>query len=183
MTREKLDKILVEHSKWLVDNATGERANLRGADLTGADLTGADLTGANLKGANLTGAFFTGADLTRATLRGANLTGAFFTGADLTRADLRGADLTGADLTRANLTRANLTRANLTGANLEFSSWPLWCGSLNVKIDPRIARQLIYHFLRVLPEEDKKEFLANPYKYANGFHRAEDCGYLEEGGI
>jgi uncharacterized protein YjbI with pentapeptide repeats len=107
------------------------------ATLDGADLTGANLTRANLIRANLTGAPLDGADLTRANLIRATLTGA----------TLDGADLTGANLDGANLTRANLTRANLTGANIDYVSWPLWCGSLGVKIDARIAAQLLYHAL------------------------------------
>lgn len=47
---------------------------------------------------------------------------------------------------RADLTGANLTDANLTCANLDFASLPLWCGSLNVKVDIRIGAQIAYHF-------------------------------------
>jgi len=130
--------------------------NLTYANLTYADLTGANLTGADLTGADLTYADLTGADLTRANLTGANLTGA----------DLTGADLTG---------------ANLTGANLDFSSWPLWCGSLDVKVDAKIARQLAYHFCRL--ECDDPDFIAARNAiigFANGFHRVDECGVLEE---
>jgi len=74
-----------------------------------------------------------------------DLTGADLTDADLTRADLRDADLTGADLTRADLRGADLTGADLTRADVDFSCWPLWCGSLNVTTDKRIACQLAYH--------------------------------------
>jgi glutathione S-transferase len=86
-----------------------------------------------------------------------------------TRAYLTGADLTGADLTGANLTRANLNGADLTGADLDFSCWPLWCGSLNARVDQRIINQLAYH-LAALPDCPKalKKALA---KYANKFHR------------
>ena len=66
--------------------------------------------------------------------------------ADLTLADLTWADLTGADLTRADLTRAKLTRADLTRANIDYSAWPIWCGTYNVKVDKNIAAQLAMHF-------------------------------------
>ena len=79
----------------------------------------------------------------------ANLTGADLYGANLTGADLYGANLTGANLTGANLTRANLIRANLTGANLDFSSWPMWCGSFEAKVDDRTLAQLFCHVARV----------------------------------
>lgn len=66
--------------------------------------------------------------------------------ADLTWADLTGANLTDADLTVANLTGADLTRADLTSANLDYSAWPLWCGTYNVKVDKAISAQLAMHF-------------------------------------
>ena len=58
---------------------TLEKAVKDGANLDGADLTCANLRGANLSGANLGGAY----------LFGANLSGAYLVGADLTDAYLR----------------------------------------------------------------------------------------------
>ena len=89
------------------------------ADLCGADLHGADLCGADLRDANLCGA------------------------------DLRDADLCGADLRDADLCGADLCGADLCGANLDFSCWPLWCGSKNVKADDRLIAQLIFHVTRL----------------------------------
>ncbi len=95
------------------------------------------------------------------------------------RANLQGADLQGADLREANLRRANLQGANLQGANLQgadlrradldFSCWPLWCGSSNVKIDEKQARQLMAHAM-----EAAKEFFKptqNQKDWVNQFHR------------
>ena len=59
----------------------------------------------------------------------------------------RGADLYGADLYGADLREAYLRGADLRGADLDHSAWPLWCGSLGVKADGRLARQLLYHAL------------------------------------
>ena len=81
----------------------------------------------------------------RVVMPGADLTGANLTRADLTGAYLTGANLTRADLTGAYLTDAYLTGANLTGADLDYSAWPLWCGSRGVIVDRRIAVQLIAH--------------------------------------
>jgi uncharacterized protein YjbI with pentapeptide repeats len=69
----------------------------------------------------------------------------------------------------ADLSKANLSKANLSKANLDFSCWPLWCGSLNAKVDQRIINQLAYH-LAALPDcpKELKKVLA---KYANKFHR------------
>ena len=165
MTKEHLAKILEDHVSWLNDNG-GRRANLKNINLEWANLKGANLKWADLSGANLSDA-----NLTRANLIGADLIGANLKWADLIGADLKWADLTSADLTRADLKGANLASANLKGANLDYASWPLWCGSIGVKVDTRISKQLVYHAMCNLSEEDKKEFLADPIEFANGFHR------------
>ena len=90
--------------------------------------------------------------------------------ANLQRANLQEADLQEADLQEANLQRANLQRANLRGADLDFSCWPLWCGSSNVKIDERLARQLCAHAILVsldfFPDLTEKQV-----SWLNQFHR------------
>lgn len=81
---------------------------------------------------------------------------------------------------KANLGGANLNGAYLNGANLDYSCWPLWCGSLDVKVDARIARQLAYHFCRL--DCDDPEYLEVRKaitKFANGFHRVDECGRIE----
>jgi hypothetical protein len=102
--------------------------------------------------------------------------------ADLRGVDLRGADLRGADLSLANLSLANLSGANLRGvdlrgANLDFSCWPLSCGSKGVKVDAKIAAQLAAHFC-VLDCKDKGYLAARKavLKFAKTSHRAEDLG-------
>ena len=164
MTPEELKAKLDAHKLWLEtrwsDEVKGERLNLTDADLTGANLTDANLTGANLTDANLARA-------------------------DLTDANLARADLTDADLTAADLTLTNLTGANLTRARLDYSAWPLRCGSLNVKIDKRLAAQLMYHSMRAMQscgdDADIAAVLANPecVALANQFHRVNKCGRLE----
>ena len=152
-----IKEILHLHSLWLTSAPDGVRADLTGADLTRAYLSWANLIEANLTRANLSGANLTRANLTRANLIEANLT----------RANLSGADLTGANLTGANLSGANLTRANLTRATLDFSSWPLWCGSLTVIVDVDQARQLAYHLAAILPTEVVGEWVAELQQFAN----------------
>ena len=149
-------------------------AAVQNAVKSGADLSGADLRGANLIMADLSGSDLSGADLSGANLRKADLRGA-----DLIRADLSGTDLSGADLRGANL-----SRADLRGADFDFSCWPLWCGSLNVKIDKRIFCQLFYHALRagqsVDDQEVKKLFeIPEIVNLANQFHRVDECGKIE----
>ena len=101
--------------------------------------------------------------------------------ANLSEADLRGADLSDADLSDANLSEANLSGADLSGADLDFSCWPLWCGSLAVKVCKRIAVQLAYHFCRL--DCDDPEYIAARnaiLDFANQFHRVGECGKLEK---
>ena len=119
------------------------------------NLSGLDLGGLNFKGANLCGANLHHADLCDADLRGANLRG-------------------------ANPCDADLYHANLCDANIDYACWPLWCGSLGVKMDVRIARQLAYH-LCALDCDDPEYIKARDalLPFANQCHRAQECGILE----
>ena len=100
--------------------------------------------------------------------------------ANLEGANLASANLADANLERANLEGANLASANLRGANLDYSCWPLWCGSLrNVRIDKRIFAQLVYHLCRVIVDDDEcKAAQRALYPIANQFHRVNECGRL-----
>ena len=77
---------------------------------------------------------------------------------------------------------ANLSGANLRGADVDFSSWPLWCGSLKgVKVDARIARQLAYHLCSVVCDDPEFTSARNQIlPFANKFHRVDECGKLEK---
>ena len=113
-------------------------------------------------------------------LQAADLQGADLQGADLYHANLRGSNLRG-----ANLLCADLGGANLRGANLDYSCWPIWCGSLSIRIDAKIAAQLLYHALRAMEGVEDDEVRAvrnNPanIELANRFHRVGECGRLKE---
>jgi hypothetical protein len=151
MEAKELSEVLQKHELWLQQKDGGERADLQEADLRGADLRGANLYGADLHGADL---------------RWANLQVANLQGADLRGADLRGADLHGADL---------------HGADLDFSSFPLWCGSFDIKVDERLPIQLIYHIAKMdiqTGDEDLKKLINSELfiRVANKFHRVDECG-------
>ena len=179
MKVEGLKEVLELHKKWLNDDPDGVKADLRGADLRYADLISANLTGAYLYKANLTGADLTGANLTGADLRYANLRGADLRYADLTEADLAGANLTGAYLHGADLRGADLTGANLHGANLDYASFPLQCSSTKVKVDKKIFTQLLYHAMKICPDDlqlRKTDAWKVFAEEANKFHHVDECG-------
>ena len=97
-------------------------------------------------------------------------------------ADLWGADLQGAYLRKANLRGANLRGADLQGANIDFSCWPLWCGSKGAKIDRSIFAQLAYHLCAVdVAEEECKEAQKALLHIAKQFEHYEAHPVGEEG--
>ena len=109
-----------------------------------------------------------------------DLRGADLMGANLTDADLRGADLRGANLRGANLRGADLRGANLRGANIDFSCYPLWCGSLGLKADKRLACQLAYHLCSMQCDDAEYIKMRNSILgFANKFHRVDECGELK----
>lgn len=84
----------------------------------------------------------------------------------------------------ADLRGANLSGANLRGANLDFSTWPLWCGSTKVSTDERQSKQLCYHALKTSERELRAAGLwdklhAEFISWVNEFHHADECGKLE----
>ena len=100
------------------------------------------------------------------------------------RADLHCADLRGANLRGADLYGADLRCATLRGANLDYSCLPLWCGSLSANFDSWQLKQIAYHLVKAglnstnATDEDKRE-LSKLIDYANGFHRAQECGVIK----
>ena len=90
-------------------------------------------------------------------------------------------DLRGADLRGANLRDANLRDADLRGANLDYSCYPLWCGSLHLKADKRLACQLAYHLCSMQCDDaDYIKMRNSILGFANQFHRVDECGKLKE---
>lgn len=173
MDSNELKAILENHTHWLNRDCDGwenMRASLQDANLQGADLQGANLCRANLRGANLCSANLQGADL-----YGANLQGAY----------LQYVDLRDANLFDANLYDADMQGADMQGVDIDYSCLPLWCGSLGANFDSRQLKQIAYHLVKAglnstnATDEDRRE-LSKLIDYANGFHRAQECGLLKE---
>jgi hypothetical protein len=148
---------LAAHALWLgTGGEEGERADLSRADLREADLRRADLR--------------------RAVLRRADLSGADLREADLSRAVLREADLSGADLREADLSEADLSRADL-----DYSSWPLWCGSRGAKVSFGFAAQLSAHVWALECDDPRFDGLRGALlPYARQSHRAGDLGLPDD---
>ena len=191
MTQEDLNEILAKHKLWLEEKEEGERANLQGANLQRADMRRANLQGANLQCADMQGANLQCADMQDANLQCADMRRADMQGADMQCADMQCADMQCADMRRADMQGADMQGANLQcadmqDANIDYSAWPLWCGSLKAHVDDRIAIQLLYHTLSVVQhspyvsENIKRTLLApDVVEVANRFHRVDECGKLE----
>lgn len=130
MKQSDLNEILTKHKRWLSYEEGGEPADLQGADLRYANLRDANLRSADLQGADLRGA-------------------------DLQRANLRDADLQRADLRSADLRYADLRYADLRGADLDYSCFPLWCGSKGIKLDRRLFLQLLTHICTVEVDDEE----------------------------
>ena len=82
-----------------------------------------------------------------------------------------------ATLSAALKTGVNLSAADLSAANLDFSVFPLWCGSFKIKADLRLAAQLAYHFCRIdFDCEEAKKAKQALRTLANKFHRVNECG-------
>ena len=174
MNKDRLNKILEEHKLWL-NGEGGAKANLDYTNLSGASLRDADLRGADLNYANLRDA----------NLRNANLSYAVLSGANLRYADLCDTNLRYADLCGADLRNADLSGADLRGADLDFSVFPLWCGSFDIKVDKRLPIQLLYHIAKMNIKTDDADLkrllkLKTFIKVCNKFHRANECGKVGE---
>ena len=120
-------------------------------------------------------------DLSHADLSDTDLSYADLSDTDLSYTDLNGAVLNGAVLNGAVLNGAILNGADLRGADLDYSCYPLWCGSLHLKADKRLACQLAYHLCSIQCDDaDYIKMRNSILDFANQFHRVNECGELEE---
>lgn len=82
--------------------------------------------------------------------------------------------------------RAHLHGADLHDADLDYSCLPLWCGSLSANFDDAQLKQIAYHLVRAglqstNASDETKEELSKLIGFANGFHRADECGLIKRG--
>ena len=186
MTCTDLSEILRKHWLWLGQEDNGERANLEDANLDGADMRFAKMQRANMKGATMQGATMQGAHMRYADMRFANMQGADMQGADMRCSNMTYANMQDANMQDTDLKNVSMRFADMRGADIDYSCWPLQCGSLKAHVDDRIAIQLLYHALSVVQhspyvsDDIKRTLLTEAVvDIANRFHRVEECGELE----
>jgi len=85
------------------------------------------------------------ADLRHIDLDNRDLSGGEFTSADFRNSRLSRTDFRGANLWDAEFHGANMHGMDIRGAGIDFTSWPLWCGSVGVIVDEKQARQILAH--------------------------------------
>ena len=98
--------------------------------------------------------------------------------AELQRAKLQWAKLQWAELQGADLRGAKLQGADLRGVKLDFSAFPLWCGSFGIIAGDRLVYQLIAHLTRLDVthcSDDAKAAVAAALPWANKF-----CGFQDD---
>ena len=111
----------------------------------------------------------------------ANLREADLQLANLREANLQLANLREANLRWANLRNADLRNADMRDANLDYSAWPLWCGTKDVKVDRKIYLQLLAHLCAVDVDDDEcKAHQQASLKLARQSHRAKELGLESE---
>lgn len=191
MDKKELDAILEKHQKWLNNEGGGERADLSRKDLhdmiltnlnlNNSNLLNSDLHNSDLRFTDLSNSDLHTSDLHNSDLNFSNLCKADLRGVNFRNADLRMANLNGADLRMAILWFTNISKADLRGADLDYSVFPLWCGSFDIIVDTRIAAQLAYHFCRLKCDDPEYIKARNAIvDFANKFHRVNECGKLEK---
>lgn len=161
MKRKEFDEMMRLHEMWLNGEEGGKRANMKGADLRTVNMNRADMRGVNMQRANMLHA-------------------------DMQYANMQCANMQHADMRSADMRSAEMQRTDMQGADLDYSAWPLCCGSLKAYVDDRIAIQLLYHTLSVVQyspyvSEDVKRTLLtrDVVDEANRFHRVDECGKLK----
>ena len=162
MKRKEFDEMMRLHEIWLNGEEDGRCAIMQGEDLRNVNMNRADMRGVNMQRANMLHA-------------------------DMQYANMQCAKMQHADMRHADMRSAEMQRTDMRGANIDYSAWPLCCGSLKAYVDDRIAIQLLYHTLSVVQHspyvsEDVKAKLLTPeiVSLANRFHRALECGEIKE---
>ena len=84
------------------------------------------------------------------------------------------------DLHGVDLHEADLRGVDLRGVDVDYSCWPLWCGTMGVKVDRKIAAQLAAHFCVLDCDDPDYQAARNALlDFARTSHRAIDLGLCQ----
>ncbi len=79
------------------------------------------------------------------------------------------------------LLEADLRWTDLLGADLDFSCLPLWCGSLGMIVDRKIAAQIAAHFCALICDDVDYQIARTALlPFALTSHRAKDLALNSE---
>jgi len=141
-----------------------------------------DLRDANFHRMSLRDLDFSGMDLSTVHFESAQLNNVIFDYADLSYCRFFNAQLKNVSFCNANLLGAGFIGASFENCNLDFSTFPLFCGGLDWKVDARIVRQQAYHLCSMKCDDPEfAEVRKNLLSFANKFHRVvehKDCKEL-----
>lgn len=88
-------------------------------------------------------------------------------------------NMTNVSIISCNIIMADLTGAKFINVTLDYSGFPLHCGSFDFTSDIKIPAQLAYHLCRIICDDPiviKAQSHLN--ELANKFHRAVECEYI-----
>lgn len=73
--------------------------------------------------------------------------------------------------------RADFSNADLMNTDFDYSAFPLWCGTKDMKVDIKLIYQLLAHICALdCDHEDHLQVMAAIQEYALKSHRAADLG-------
>lgn len=164
ITQKELDKKLEQHRLWIKSKyKEGECLEIIKTDLSGINFSNRCLEFANFNRCNLEKSDFSNSSIRWCDFSGTNLKYAKFNStyaedANFTKTNLEHAILNGSSFSRSNFTGASLRDtqahdtefqgANFKGADIDYASFSLWRGILDVDLDDKQIAQLIYYLLQ-----------------------------------
>lgn len=163
MTQNELNLKLDQHEQWIsTQGKKGKRLNFIKRELRGLNFSHRALILANFSQCDLEDCNFSQTDLRgtvffKCDLQNTDFSYSFAKEANFSNSDLAYSILDESDFTKANFSNTvlvnvkahygNFNHADFNNARLDYSSFGLWCGSLQMHLDDAQIAQLAYHLL------------------------------------
>lgn len=134
------------------------RCVFRGCDMTEcrmdmSEFNSCDLSGARLEKVSARRSVFLVCEIESAYAEGSDFSATQFNSCNMDSCDMNNAILHGVQFCRCNTRGMHLNGSDMTGANIDYSAWPMWCGSYGVKVDRRLFEQLVMHLCGVVVDD------------------------------